>query len=658
MITLTPGQPTFPGAQVTGNGVNFTLFSAHAERVELCLFDEEGNEQRVDLPGRTGDIWHGFLEGAQAGLHYGYRVHGPWNPSQGHRFNPGKLLIDPCAQRLAGEVADDPLFHGGYDKPDPHDNSAVALHSVVVHERYDWQQDTPPRTPWGSTVIYEAHVKGLTWLHPEIPEAIRGTYRALGHPVMIAWFKRLGITALELLPIAQFTSEPRLQRLGLSNYWGYNPLAMFALEPRYASDPEQAITEFRDAVKALHKAGIEVILDIVLNHSAEIDLDGPTFSLRGIDNRSYYWIREDGDYHNWTGCGNTLNLSHPGVVQYAHACLRYWVETFHVDGFRFDLASVMGRMPEFSQHAPLFEAIKNDPLLRDLKLIAEPWDIGPGGYQVGNFPAPFAEWNDHFRDSIRRFWLEQSLPLGAFAERFAASSDIFKRDGRLPFASVNLITAHDGFTLRDCVSFSHKHNEANGEDNRDGTDNNHSNNHGIEGLSGNLDVTERRRISVHALLTSLLLAQGTPMLLAGDELGHSQRGNNNAYCQDNALTWLDWKQSDYGLAAFTAALIHLRQCIPALTRNSWWEEGDGNVTWLNAEGKPLSAYEWQQGITRLQIVLSERYLLVINATPAVVTMVLPVGEWRAIPPFAGEDNPVITPVWHGPAHGVCVFRKS
>nr|WP_318383394.1 glycogen debranching protein GlgX [uncultured Enterobacter sp.] len=658
MTILAAGSPTPLGAHADNNGVNFTLFSVHAERVELCVFDDEGNEQRYDLPARTGDVWHGFLPDARPGLRYGYRVHGPWEPWQGHRFNPAKLLIDPCAYRVEGDACDDPLFHGGHDAPDPHDNAAIALKSVVVSHAFDWENDAPPRTPWGSTVIYEAHVKGLTYLHPEIPEAIRGTYQALAHPVMIAYYKRLGITALELLPVAHFASEPRLQRLGLTNYWGYNPLAMFALDPRYASAPEQALSEFCDAVKALHAAGIEVILDIVLNHSAEIDLDGPTFSLRGIDNRSYYWIKEDGDYDNWTGCGNTLNLSLPGTVDYAMQCLRYWVEAFHIDGFRFDLASVMGRMPVYNPYAPLFEAIKNDPLLSAVKLIAEPWDVGPGGYQVGNFPPLFAEWNDHFRDAARRFWLEKRLPLGEFAQRFAGSSDVFKRNGRAPCASVNLVTAHDGFTLRDCVSYNQKHNEANGEENRDGTNNNHSNNHGIEGLGGSLDVTERRRDSVHALLTTLLLSQGTPMLLAGDEQGHSQHGNNNAYCQDNALTWLDWSQANDGLVTFTAALIHLRQTLPALTQNVWWEEGDGNVLWLNKDAQPLSTVEWMHGIGRMQILLSERVLITLNNTDDVADIVLPDGEWRAVPPFAGEDNPVVVAVWHGPAHGVCVFQRS
>ncbi|KAF1369516.1 glycogen debranching protein GlgX [Yokenella regensburgei] len=658
MILLTPGKPTPLGASYDGHGVNFTLFSAHAQRVELCVFDDNGNEMRQLLPSRSGDVWHGYLAEARPGLRYGYRVYGAWDPAQGHRFNPAKLLLDPCAHRVEGVLVDSPLLHGGIHEPDLQDSASVAPRSVVVDLHYDWHDDTPLRTPWGQTVIYEAHVKGLTYLHPELPAEIRGTWKALGHPVIVKYLRDLGITALELMPVAHFTSEARLQRLGLSNYWGYNPLAISALDPRYATSPDTALVEFRDAVKALHRAGIEVILDVVLNHSAEIDLEGPTFSLRGIDNRSYYWIREDGDYQNWTGCGNTINLSASGGVEYALACLRFWVQECHVDGFRFDLASVMGRTPEFRQDAPLFTAIRNDPLLSEVKLIAEPWDIGPGGYQVGNFPPPFAEWNDHFRDAMRRFWLQQDLSLGEFASRFAASSDVFQRNDRAPSASVNLVTAHDGFTLRDCVCFNQKHNEANGEENRDGTNNNHSFNHGIEGIDGTLEVTERRRDSVHALLTTLLLSQGTPMLLAGDEHGHSQHGNNNAYCQDNALTWLDWQQANHGLTTFTAALIHLRQRIPALTLDRWWQEGDGNVRWLNQYAQPLSTDEWQSGIKRMQILLSDRWLIAINSTQEVADIVLPAGEWHAVPPFAGKDNPVILTVWHGPAHGVCVFERS
>lgn len=660
MSLLAKGAPAPLGAHFDGKGVNFTLFSANAEKVELCLFDEQGNEQRYDLPARTGDIWHGYLANIRPGQRYGYRVHGPWAPRQGHRFNPAKLLLDPCARAVDGDVEDSPLLHGGYQEPDHRDSAPIAPKGIVIQDDYDWEEDQLLYTPWGETVIYEGHVRGLTQLHPKIPTAMRGTYSALGHPVMTDYFRRLGITALELLPVANFANEPRLQRLGLTNYWGYNPFALWCVSPRYAinQDVSAALDEFRDAVKALHRAGIEVILDIVLNHTAEIDEEGPTYSMRGIDNRSYYWLQDNGDDHNWTGCGNTVNLSHPGVVDFAIGCLKFWVEECHVDGFRFDLASVMGRTPAFRQDAPLFEAIRQDPVLSKVKLIAEPWDIGAGGYQVGNYPPLFAEWNDHFRDGMRRFWLHQDLSLGGFACRFAGSSDIFRDEGRLPSASVNLITAHDGFTLRDCVSFNSKHNEANGEDNRDGTTHNFSNNYGFEGLEAGQHIKERRRDSIHALLTTLLLSQGTPMLLAGDEHGHSQHGNNNAYCQDNELTWLDWAHSNDGLTNFTAALIHLRKTIPALTENRWWDEGDYNVRWLNREGQPLRADEWQGGPRYLQIQLSERWLIAINATDVVSEIVLPKGEWRAIPPFAGEDNPVVMAVWHGPAHGVCVFQKS
>ncbi|KOC91089.1 glycogen debranching protein GlgX [Winslowiella iniecta] len=660
MSALLAGRPEPSGACYDGKGINFTLFSHYAERVELCLFDAEGNETRYDLPSRSGDIWHGYLPAATPGQLYGYRVHGPWQPQQGHRFNPAKLLVDPCAREVIGEVTDDPRFQCGVDEPDTADSAAIAPKSVVVIDDFDWDDDVPPRVPWGSTVIYEAHVRGLTKLHPDIPEAIRGTYAALGHPVMIDYFKRLGITALELLPVAYFASEPRLLRLGLTNYWGYNPLAPYALDARYASGIDQLhpLNEFQQAVKALHSAGIEVILDVVFNHTAELEETGPTLSKRGVDNKSYYWLNDKGEYQNWTGCGNTLNISHPEVMQWTLECLRYWVEVCHVDGFRFDLATVLGRTPDYDPQAAMFAALKADPLLSQVKLIAEPWDIGPGGYQVGNFPEPFAEWNDHFRDAMRRFWLYGDISNGEFARRFAGSSDVFQQQNRLPSASINLVTAHDGFTLRDVVSYERKHNQANGEDNLDGSNNNYSHNHGTEGLKVPLTVIERRRNSVHALLTSLLLSQGTPMLLAGDEHGHSQHGNNNAYCQDNQLTWLNWQDNDSGLFDFTAALIHLRRRIPALQQDRWWQEGDGNVQWLNADGQPLSSEQWEQGLHRLQILLSGRWLITINASEEVSDIALPDGEWYAIPPFAGDDNPILSTVWHGPAHGVCVFQKQ
>jgi glycogen operon protein len=659
-MTLKPGQPEPLGAVYDGKGVNFTLFSQHAERVELCLFDDHGVEHRFDLPGRTEDIWHGYFPALKPGQRYGYRVHGPWAPQKGHRFNPAKLLVDPCAREVVGDVPDDPRFQSGEVEPDPLDNAAIAPKSLVVAEDFDWEDDIAPRTPWGKTVIYEAHVRGLTLQHPDIPETLRGTYAALGHPVMVDYLSHLGITAIELLPIAHFASEPRLLRLGLSNYWGYNPFALWAVDPRYAAGQDGAtpLQEFQQAVKNLHAAGIEVLLDVVFNHTAELHEAGPTISMRGIDNASYYWLNEQGDYENWTGCGNTVNLNHPRVMEWTLEALRYWVRVCHVDGFRFDLATVMGRTPDYQRDAPLFEAIRACPLLSTCKLIAEPWDIGPHGYQVGNYPQPFAEWNDQFRDTARRYWLRGEMSNSDFVRRFAASSDLYQREARQPHATINLITAHDGFTLCDLVSFNNKHNEANGEDNRDGHGSNFSNNHGKEGLSVSFDVIERRRLSVHGLLTTLLLSQGTPMLLAGDERGNSQHGNNNAYCQDNALSWLDWQEGDNGLVDFTAALIHLRQRIPALTKDRWWQPGDDNVQWLNASGKPLQHEEWTQGAHRLQILLSGRWLITINATESVSDIALPDGEWRALPPFAGDDNPILLTVWHGPAHGVCVFQKQ
>ena len=659
-MTMTAGDPEPLGASYDGKGVNFTLFSQHAERVELCLFDEQGAEQRLELPGRSGDIWHGYVPALKPGQRYGYRVYGPWSPQRGHRFNPAKLLVDPCARAVEGDVPDDPLFQSGEAQPDPHDNAAIAPKGVVVAEDFDWQGDVAPRVPWGNTVIYEAHVRGLTQQHPEIPETLRGTYAALGHPVMVDYLRKLGITTLELLPVAHFASEPRLLQLGLSNYWGYNPFALWAVDPRYASGQPgvMPLQEFQQAVKSLHAAGIEVVLDVVFNHTAELDEIGPTISMRGIDNASYYWLNEQGDYQNWTGCGNTLNIHHPQVMAWTLEALRYWVRVCHVDGFRFDLAPVLGRTPDYQHDAPFFEAIRACPLLSQVKLIAEPWDIGPDGYQVGRFPPPFAEWNDKFRDTARRYWLHGDVSNGDFVRRFAASSDLYQHDDRPPHATVNLITAHDGFTLWDVVSFERKHNEANGEDNRDGHGDNYSHNHGKEGLNVSFDVIERRRRSVRALLTTLLLSQGTPMLLAGDERGHTQRGNNNAYCQDNALSWLDWQADEKGLVGFTAALIALRQRIPALTADRWWQDGDGNVQWLNAGGQPLQHDEWAQGTHRLQILLSGRWLITINATDSVNDIVLPDGEWRALPPFAGDDNPILLTVWHGPAHGVCVFQKQ
>jgi glycogen operon protein len=660
MTELTPGIAAPLGAHYDGNGINFSLYSSHATGVELCLFDEQQREIRLPLTTRSGDIWHGYLPGGKPGQRYGYRVHGPFDPAQGLRFNPNKLLLDPAARAVEGPVADDPYLHGGYDRPDQHDSAGLMPKCVVIDEVYDWQDDRPPATPWGKTVIYEAHVRGLTLQHPDIPQVLRGSFAALGHPVMIAYFKRLGITALELLPVQQHSSEPRLQRLGLINYWGYNVLAPFAPDNRYSSlrADMTPLREFRDAVKALHKAGIEVILDVVFNHSAELDMDGPTLSLRGIDNPGYYWLTPDGDYVNDTGCGNTLRLDQPQGVAWVMDCLRFWVGECHVDGFRFDLGSVLGRTPAFDRDAPLFQAMLADDLLSRCKLIAEPWDIGPGGYQVGEFPGRFAEWNDHYRDDMRRFWLQGDVSLGQFAQRFAASSDLFNRRGRAPYASINMLTAHDGFTLQDLVSFNRKHNQLNGEGNRDGSDRNFSNNHGVEGPIADDTIVQHRRASQRALLATLLLSQGTPMLLAGDEHGHSQQGNNNAYCQDNAITWLDWAAADNSLTTYTAALIRLRQQIPALQQDRWWQEGDGSVQWLNAQGQLLSAQQWEQGALQLQIRLSQRWLVVVNATQQAVEMTLPEGDWQLVAPFTQEDSRAVLPVWNQAAHSICVLVKK
>ncbi|MGG7669707.1 glycogen debranching protein GlgX [Yersinia sp. J1] len=665
MTTLLTGSPTPLGAYFDGSGINFTLFSAHAYDVELCLFDEAGREVRLPLPARSGDIWHGYLPGGQPGQRYGFRVSGPFDPQSGHRFNAQKLLLDPCARAVEGRVDDDPRLFGGMDHADQQDSADAMPKSVVVHEEYDWQGDCPPAVPWGNTIIYEAHVRGLTQLHPDIPETLRGSYGALAHPVMIDYLKKLGITALELLPIQHHVDEPRVQKLGLTNYWGYNVLAPYAVEPDYASGREgfSPLRELRDAVKALHRAGIEVILDVVFNHSAELDAEGPTLSLRGIDNASYYWLNAQGEYENQTGCGNALKLDHPEVVRWVIDCLCYWVESCHVDGFRFDLGAILGRTPEFHQDAPFFQALQAEPRLAHCKMIAEPWDIGWGGYQVGHFPRGFSEWNDQYRDGMRRFWLHNQFSLGQFAQRFSGSADIYAQRERLPSASINMITSHDGFTLLDLLCFNQKHNLANGEDNRDGTDSNFSNNFGNEGLTADEAVWHRRKACQRALLSTLLLSLGTPMLLAGDEHGHSQQGNNNAYCQNNAMTWLDWTQADSDLANFTAELIRLRQKIPALTQDRWWQEGDGSVQWLNMQGQEMSALAWEQGFQRkLQICLSQRWLVVINASDQACELTLPAGKWLPVPPFASRDvaEPQQTELLtgHSAAFSVRVFEQK
>ncbi|MDO5639890.1 MAG: glycogen debranching protein GlgX [Neisseria sp.] len=622
---LSDGLPYPMGAHVRDGGVNFAIFSSRADKIELCLFDGDGGETRLPLPGRSGHVRHGFVADVGAGQRYGYRVHGHDLPEEGLYFNPDKLLIDPYSKAIDGK----PVYANGeelawFRAEDDRDNAAVAAKSVVVgSSEFDWGDDRLPQTPIAQTVVYEAHVKGLTKLFPDLAHA--GTYRALADERVIGHLKDLGITAVELLPVHQHLDEQHLQAMGLSNYWGYNTWSHFAVEPGYAAEPEQAADELRAAVKALHAAGIEVILDVVYNHTAEQDEGGPMLCQRGIDNAAWYWVNQDGNYENWSGCGNTLHVGHRSVTRWVMDSLRYWAETFHIDGFRFDLATMLGREPAFDAYGRFFQACYQDPLLADRKLIAEPWDIGLGGYQVGRFAQPFSEWNDRFRDDMREFWVHQSGKLGAFAERFAGSADLFCHDGRNPSASVNFITAHDGFTLHDLVSYNGKHNEANGEDNRDGHNDNISDNHGFEGETEDEAVLEAREYTAKALLASLFLANGIPMLLAGDEFGNSQQGNNNGYCQDNKITWLSWDKQDGRLKEYVRELAALRREIPLIGEDVWW---DGRVRWLDTEGAPMTEAAWHNNeIKAMQIVLDDEWLLLVNGKRGPQSFDLPQAGW-------------------------------
>ena len=620
-----PGRPYPLGATPEADGVNFSLFSAQAEKVELCLFDGK-HERRIVLPMRSGNIHHGKIPGLTAGQRYGYRVYGPHD---GHTTfcNPQKLLLDPYARATDGTAryrSPEELAWFRYD--DPRDNAEHMPKSIVcAASTFDWEDDAFPDTPLHQTVIYEAHVKGLTKLAVDIEHA--GTYRALADEQIIGRLKALGITAVELLPVQQHMDEYHLQSKGLSNYWGYNTSSHFAVEPRYAANPAEAADELRQAVKALHKAGIEVILDVVYNHSAEQDKQtGLLLSQRGIDNTAWYWLTPNGDYENWTGCGNVLKLTDRNISRWLTDSLRYWVEEFHIDGFRFDLAPALGRMPDFRPDAGLFHAIYQDPILSRRKMIAEPWDIGLGGYQVGHFPPPFAEWNDRFRDDMRAFWIQQSGNLGALAERLAGSSDLFKQNNRKPSSGINFITAHDGFTLHDLVSYNNKHNEANGENNQDGHHDNLSDNHGIEGETGNAAIRRSRQYTAQAILAALLLSNGTPMLLAGDEFGNSQSGNNNAYCQDNATTWLNWVGHDSFLEQYVANLIATRREIPLLNEDCWWD--DNRVKWLHSDGHIMQPNDWHQPNDQaLQVLMDNKWLFLINGKRSGQTFQLPAGTW-------------------------------
>ena len=635
------GKPSPMGySQTLENGLkisNFALFSSAADAVELCLF-RDGKESRFAMS-RTDDIWHVAIEGVELNDEYAFRITGKNDRTLA---NPQKLMLDPYAKAVSHKPAlSSPESRSIFVLNDERDNAAVAPKGRIVDEHFDWSGDCKPFIPWAQTIVYELNVKGFSQLNSRIPENIRGTYAALAHSENIAYFKSLGITSLELLPVNFFIDEPHLQEKGLRNYWGYNPLAMFALEPSYAADQKQPLNEFKSMVKALHQAGIEVILDVVFNHTAESEKTFPTFCQRGIDDKTYYWQNEHGDYLNWTGCGNMLNLANDVTRKWVLDCLRYWVTECHVDGFRFDLATVLGReTPDFNPNAKLFAEMEQDEVLQKIKLIAEPWDIGHYGYQVGYFPAYFSQWNDRFRDDMCRFWLWQSGEVGAFAERFAGSSDIFKREGRLSHGSLNFITAHDGFVMQDLVSYNQKHNEANGEENRDGRNENYSYNHGVEGSTESLSepqksaVENNRTFAQSGLLMSLLLANGTPMLLAGDEFGNTQYGNNNAYCQDNEITWLKWANFNKELFELTKQTIAARKQIGSLNRNQWWS-GD-NVQWLNIHGNQMTVDNWQNQQTKaLQVVLDKHCLLLINAKAEGQVFHLPDGKWT---PQIGTHN--------------------
>ncbi|WP_432135397.1 MULTISPECIES: glycogen debranching protein GlgX [unclassified Streptomyces] len=604
------GHPYPLGAEFDGQGTNFAVFSEVAERVELVLVDDAGRARQLPLTEVDGFVWHGYVPGVGPGQRYGYRVHGPWAPAAGHRCNPAKLLLDPYARAVDGQVDNHAsLFERAGDRPDPADSAGHTLLGVVTDPAFDWGGDRPPRQPYADTVIYEAHVRGLTRTHPDVPPELRGTYAGLAHPAVVGHLVDLGVTAVELMPVHQFVQDGVLTDRGLSNYWGYNTIGYFAPHNAYAAGGTrgQQVSEFKAMVKALHAAGLEVILDVVYNHTAEGNEQGPTLSFRGIDNSSYYRL-VDGDwahYYDTTGTGNSLLMRHPYVLQLIMDSLRYWVTEMHVDGFRFDLAATLARQfHEVDRLSAFFDLIQQDPVISRVKLIAEPWDVGEGGYQVGNFPPLWSEWNGRYRDAVRDFWRAQPGSLGEFASRLTGSSDLYARSRRRPRASVNFVTAHDGFTLRDLVSYNDKHNQANGEGNGDGESHNRSWNCGVEGETGDRAVLALRARQQRNLLATLLLSQGIPMLLHGDELGRTQRGNNNAYCQDNELSWIDWRLGDdqRHLVDFTRRLLALRAAHPVLRRRRFFlgetvthaDQPLPDLVWLLPDGREMTDADWQE----------------------------------------------------------------
>jgi isoamylase len=616
---LEPGQPYPLGATWDGLGANFAVFSANADGIDLCLFDPAGRREisRMPLPECTDEVWHGYLPSANLGLIYGFRARGPYDPENGHRFNPHKLLLDPYARKITGQVQwADALFgyrlsSGRADLSFDRRDSAVAMpKAVMVDDSFSWGDDRPPQIPWSDTVIYEAHVRGISMLRDDVLPHQRGTFAALAHPLFIDHVRRMGATAIELLPVHSFVTDRYLVSQGLHNYWGYNTLAFFAPEPRYLSSGDR--NEFKVAVRRLHAAGLEVILDVVYNHTAEGSELGPTLSLRGLDNRSYYRMVKDNPRYcvNDTGTGNTLNLSHPRVLQMVMDSLRYWVTQYHVDGFRFDLGVTLGREDHgFDPGSGFFDALKQDPVLSRVKLVSEPWDIGPGGYQLGHHPPGFAEWNDRFRDTIRRYWRGDTGQRADLAARLSGSGDIFDQRSRRPWASINYAASHDGFTVKDVISYAERHNEANGEDNRDGHSENYSANWGEEGETEESAILDCRQRLQRAILATVLLSNGTPMLLAGDEFGRTQRGNNNAYCQDNEISWIDWSLLETpegrSLSDFVAKLTSARRAYPVLRCRSFFygetevAPGIRDIAWFDEDGGPLSSDDWNKGEAHL-----------------------------------------------------------
>jgi len=659
-MRIWPGKPYPLGATWDGVGTNFSVFSEVASKVELCLFDAAGGETRVALPEVTAFIFHGYLPNVGPGQRYGYRVHGPWEPEHGHRCNPNKLLLDPYGKSVEGQVQwDEAVFPYHFDNPEGSKNDADSApympKSVVTNPYFDWQDDRRPNTPWHKTIIYEVHTKGFTMKHPGVPENLRGTYAGLAHPAAIKYLQQLGVTAVELLPVHQFIHANHLLEKGLRNYWGYDSISFLSPHNEYAASGQlgQQVTEFKQMVRALHQAGIEVILDVVYNHTAEGNHMGPVLSMKGIDNVAYYRTVQGQEqyYMDYTGTGNSLNMRHPHVLQLMMDSLRYWHLEMHVDGFRFDLAATLAReLHDVDRLSAFFDVIQQDPVISQVKLIAEPWDIGEGGYQVGNFPSLWSEWNGKYRDVVRDYWRGTDQTLDEFATRLTGSSDLYAANGRRPYASINFVTAHDGFTLRDLVSYNEKHNEANGEDNNDGADDNRSWNCGVEGPTDDPEVKALRARQQRNFLTTLFLSQGVPMLVGGDEFGRTQGGNNNGYCQDNELSWFDWENMDDGLRAFVARLIRFRKNHPVFQRRRWFHgrhvrgTGVSDIGWFKADGGEMTDDDWQAGFARTvgvflngkaiptpddrgEPVVDDSFYLLFNAHHGPLEFTLPTCPW-------------------------------